>query len=380
MPFKRRHPTALMQDMYFSNRNGYVQLLRFALLLVTMTMAAANAAAVELESLYRVQVALDPEDPDARSNAYQTALNQVLVRVTGASDIAESAEFAEVFPVPARYVLQYRPGDDNTLWISLDGPAIETVLRQSGQTIWGKDRPLTLVWLAVDWGQGEREIVAADDPNRIAGASRSIDRNRLLRERVQATADRRGVPIAFPLLDAEDLENVSFSDIWGGFDQLLLQASSRYGASSVLVGRVRPAMIQRNRWSHYLGDQERQWSGEPEDAINLLADTLVAEFAIQSNAPAETVTLNISGVDSVVAYGSVQNVLQHLSQVESFTLHSVSGDRIRYTVMVRGGTDRLSRALELSGMLEPGTGIAVGIDPLLFPQFDTLDFQYRPQR
>jgi hypothetical protein len=54
----------------------------------------------------------------------------------------------------------------------------------------------------------------------VAGAARSIDRNRLLRERIQATASRRGVPVAFPLLDTEDLQNVSFTDIWGGFDDI----------------------------------------------------------------------------------------------------------------------------------------------------------------
>ncbi len=367
-----------MQNMTFRNHKGQAQLLRLALLLAIMLMAAAKAAAVELPSLYTVQVALDPDDPDARDNAYQTALNQVLLRVTGASEVAESPVFAEIFPNPARYVLQFRPGEDNTLWVSLDGPAIETALRQSGQTIWGRDRPLTLIWLAVDWGQGEREIVAADDPQRIAGASRSIDRNRLLRQRVQETADRRGLPIAFPLLDTQDLENVRFSDIWGGFDQFLLQASKRYGATSVLVGRVRPGMVQRNRWTHYLGNQQRQWSGEPEEAINLLADTLLAEFAIRGNTLPDTVTLNISGVDSIVAYGSVQNLLQNLSQIESFKVHSVAGDRIRYTVMVRGGTDRLTRSLELSGILEPIAGIAISIDPVQFPQFDILDYEYRP--
>ncbi|GMR17348.1 MAG: DUF2066 domain-containing protein [Gammaproteobacteria bacterium] len=350
------------------------------LLLAAMLILAVDAAALEMESLYTVRVALDPDDPEAREYAYQSALQQVLVRLTGVADADGSAQLAELFPNPQRYVLQFRPLADNALQVSLDGAAIESVLRQAGQTIWGRDRPLTLVWLAVDWGQGEREIVAAEDQARIAGASRSIDRNRLLRERLQEAADRRGLPIVFPLLDTEDLQNISFSDIWGGFDQRLLQAAGRYGAASVLVGRVRPGVGQRNRWSYYFGDLQRQWSGEPEQAIDLLADTLVAEFAVDSNMPPETVTLNISGVDSLPAYGEVQNLMEELGQVENFTLRSVTGDRVSYVVMVRGGAERLSRALELSGVLQPVTGIGSGIDPLQLPQFDILDFVYRPQR
>ena len=191
------------------------------------------ADALEMTSLYSVEVPFDPEDPD-RKNAYRTALDQVLIRITGTTAAAESPELAGLFPNPARYVAQYRSGPDNSVIVSLDGSAIEKVLRQSGATVWGSERPLTLMWLAVDWGQGEREIVAADDAQSLPGAARSIDRNRRLRERVDEVANLRGVPVVFPLLDTEDLESINFSDIWGGFDDRVLDASLRYGATSVL--------------------------------------------------------------------------------------------------------------------------------------------------
>ena len=69
------------------------------------------------------------------------------------------------------------PGEDNTLWVSFDGEAIERTLREAGQTVWGIDRPLTLVWLAVDWGRGEREVIAADDPERSRDQARSRKRS-----------------------------------------------------------------------------------------------------------------------------------------------------------------------------------------------------------
>jgi hypothetical protein len=92
----------------------------------------ATAAAVEMTALYTVQVPLDPNDPDSRRFAYQTALTEVLVRVTGTTAVVDSEEIAALFPNPAQYVLQYRPGPDNSLVVSLDGPAIEGVLRQTG--------------------------------------------------------------------------------------------------------------------------------------------------------------------------------------------------------------------------------------------------------
>ncbi len=219
--------------------------------------------------------------------------------------------------------------------------------------IWGSDRPLTLVWVAVDWGQGEREIVAADDPERRPGDARSIDRNRLLRERVTEIATHRGIPVLFPLLDIEDLENISFTDIWGGFDDLLLLASARYEAETVLVGRIRAGSPIMNRWTWYLGGERMSWTGETEEVMHLLADTLAARFKIDSRSPIETIRLTISGIDSINAFGKVQRYMENLRGVDQVMIESVAGDRIIYKIRIQGGIERLQRALDLTSMLEP---------------------------
>jgi len=327
-------------------------------------------------SLYSAQVTLDQEEADPRARAYEMALADVLLRVSG-SELSMDAEMLELlFPNPASYVVQFRPGADDTLWVSFDGDAIQNTLRQAGQTVWGSDRPLTLIWLAVDWGQGEREIIAADDPVRSRDEARSIDRNRLLRQRVLDIAERRGLPVAFPLLDTIDLQNLSFSDIWGGFDDALIAASERYEADTILVGRVRPASSQRNRWSFYFGGEERTWNGEPELVISQVADLLAAEFAISGTAVLETVDVTIAGIESMDAFGAVQNLLAEMTVIEQFSITEVNGDRIRFRVAAIGGADRLRRALRFSGLIEQNgfEGDRVGSDP--YEQ--TLEFFYSP--
>jgi len=309
--------------------------------------------AVEMDSLYTVAVTVDPGAADSRNIAFQRALAEVLVRVTGTTAMVESEQLATLFPNPGRYVSQFRPGPDNTLIISLDGPAIETVLRQSGASIWGSDRPLTLIWIAIDRGQGEREIVAEGDQERIANDPQLIDRNRLLRERILEIAAYRGIPVLFPLLDTEDLESISFSDIWGGFDDLLLQASLRYGADSVLVGRIRPDSEQDDRWTWYHDGGRANWYGEAEQIVPLMAESLAAHYALTGREPIDSIRLTIVGIDSVSAYGQVQRLMDNLRGVEEVLLRAVEGDRIIYDVRVQGGPERLQRTLELSDLLEP---------------------------
>ena len=355
---------------------GKPPLLKSLWTMLLLAIVISPVWAVEVTSLYTAQVLLDQEEDDPRARAYEMALADVLLRVSGSELSADSEMIELLFPNPASYVVQFRAGADDTLWVSFDGDAIENALRQAGKTIWGSDRPLTLIWLAVDWGQGEREIISADDPARSRDEARSIDRNRLLRQRVLDIAERRGLPVVFPLMDTMDLQSLSFSDIWGGFDEALIAASERYTANSVLVGRIRPASGQRNRWSYYFGGEERTWSGEPELVIGLVADLLAAEFAISGNARLETIDLTIAGIDSVEAYGAVQNLLSEMTLIQAFSIAEVEGDRIRYRVEALGGFDRLRRALRLNGLIEQNgfDGDRFGFDP--FEQ--SLEFFYNP--
>jgi hypothetical protein len=348
-----------------------------AVILLTSSLFAVSAArAVEVAALYTAQVALDQEESDPSAAAYDTALREVLLRISGAELSADPERVELLFPSPAAYVVQFRPGDDETLWVSFDGEAVESVLRQAGQTVWGRDRPETLIWLAVDWGQGDREIIAADDPQRRRDQARSIDRDRLLRQRILDMAERRGLPVLFPLLDTEDQQNVAFSDIWGGFDEPLLEASKRYGAHSILVGRIRPASSQRNRWNFYFGGEERSWDGEPEQVVGLVADLLADEFAVSGSAPLEYVDLNVSGIATVEAYGAMQSMLVDTSLIESFSINEVAGDRITYRVEARGGAERLRRALRFNGLIEQNgfDGDRFSLDSF----GSTLDFFYSP--
>ena len=314
--------------------------------------SALPVRAVDVPTLFTAEVLLDEEADNPREDAYRAALISVLTKVSGSELGANEVAIDEMFPVPAAYVTQFRPGEEDTLWVSFDGEAVERVLRASGQTVWGSDRPLTLVWLAVDWGQGEREIIAAGDSDGLTQEARSIDRNRLLRERVLDIAEKRGLPIAFPLLDTTDLQGVTFSDIWGGFDDRIIDASERYDANSILIGRVKPSSSQLNRWTYVFGNETRAWTGPAEAMVAQVADMLAAEFAVGGDSPLEMLALNVSGVQTVDAYGSLQEILSGVNLIESFKIFEVTGDVVSYQVEVRGGADRLRRALRFAGLLE----------------------------
>jgi len=72
--------------------------------------------------------------------------------------------------------------------------------------------------------------------------------------------------------------------------------------------------------------------------------------------------LTISGIDSVVAYGEVQRLMENLAAADKLVMELVDGDRITYEVQVQGGIERLQRALAQSRLLEPVELNDAGID------------------
>ena len=330
------------------------------ILLITLCLyfiSAPPSQAVDVGDLFSTEVLLDNKAKNPLNKAYKEALNVILQRISDSSLSSSQETVSKLFPIPSLFVNKFRPSIDDKLWVSFDGEAIKDVLHNAGYVVWDSDRPLTLIWLAVDWGQGEREIISDISTDLTAKQSRSIDQNRIIHKKISDIAKDRAIPIVFPLLDSIDMSNITFSDIWGGFDEQVISASDRYKVDSILIGRIRPDSNQKNRWSYFFEDKNWIWTDTPNEVISEIADILSAEFAIVGNAPLEEIILNFSGINTLSDFGLLKNLLSNISLIEDLKLLIVSGNKVKYQAKVRGGAIRLSRALKFTDQLEQ-----IGID------------------
>ena len=329
-----------------------------AMIVAVVLAAAAPARAAQVAELYTVRVPVDRSEPDWREQAYRRALSQVLVRVTGQRAAAGDPGLDALFEDPARLVQGYRRGADETLWVSFDGRAIAARLREAGRAVWGGERPVTLLWLAVDRGGGDRDLIAAEDepaPAALPGRSTrppddaDADPDRFLRQRVEDVARARGLPLVWPLLDAEDRGSVAFSDVWGGFEQPVLEASSRYGANSILLGRIDADGRQLPRWTWYFGGEQRQWRASIEDAVHRVADLMAGQLAAVGDERASSARLTVTGVEDLAAYAEVSRYLASVSVVRGLRLEELADNALTYRLELLGAPERLGRVLRLSG-------------------------------
>ena len=102
---------------------------------------------------------------------------------------------------------------------------IERMLADAQIPLWDSNRPSVLIWMALQDESGSRSLMTSDINNDII-------------EYIKDFADARGLPVLFPVLDFEDRRNLSEDLVWRLDEQAIRTASLRYGADSILTGRL----------------------------------------------------------------------------------------------------------------------------------------------
>jgi hypothetical protein len=358
----------------------------FRIFPILMVLACSSASAARVENLYAVEVGLPAGATTALEKAFDVALRQVLVKVTGRRSVGDDQTVVRAFGDTAALVQQYRIDSAGTVWVLFDRIAVKRMLDQLGQPVWGEERPATLVWLVMDAGTGKREFLAAgsnliDTTGRVdTGADDRIAANEAsVREILEASAHARGMPLMLPLVDSSELSSISVSDVWGGFTETLLDASTRYGADAVLVGRARVFSGERMdvRWTLLVEDQRYDWEGDVASGPDKLADFFAARLA-RAAGPQGQILLQVNGVDSLDAYGRLSAYLAALEVVDDFAVNRIAESEVLFSLSIRGDVDLLMRIIALQRVLqlveEP-----VGKGPGSFPGSggDTPDLHYQ---
>jgi hypothetical protein len=294
--------------------------------------------------------------------AFDAALGQVLVKLTGLPDGADPAKRKRLFPNPAALVQKYTVQPGNRLRVEFDPTAMRRALDSAGLPLWDVDRPLVIVWLAIDGGEDARFILpdgSAADPQ-LAG-----DTLVEFQQALQGVARERGLPLVLPLLDANDITRVTFADVRDEVREPILAASERYGAEAVLIGRSGSLDINAEsvRWTLIAGEEEASWEGTVASGPAEAAAVLSRELATYADAGGARRVV-VKGVSSFSQYGSLLGYLRSLPIVERASISRVDGQTVEFELEVRGDTERLRRTLDTSALLVAEGAPAAAANPV----------------
>lgn len=328
----------------------------------------------EVAGLYEAQVPVRGQERGERQVALGEALRQVLIKVSGRRHPETNEVVARGLRRASRLLLAYdyrrvetetnpllpltdRPASNLLLWARFDPGAVESLLIRAGLPVWGRARPVVLLWLAVEEG-GLRYLVDQDSPHRARLAAAEAAR-------------RRGLPLRLPASGADRAQGVQFMDVWADFGDVLLPASRSYGADRVLVGRLflDPSGKWVARWTLYGEGQPLAWRGQaaaPDEAVGAgideVADALAGQYAVQYHAATESqvIRMEVLDVASLAAYARVMRYLAALEPVIRVMPVRVEGDRLGLELYLRGDARALRQAIALGRVLKPVEPLPAG--------------------
>jgi hypothetical protein len=172
-----------------------------------------------------------------------------------------------------------------------------------------------------------------------------------------------GLPLLFPLMDMDELKQLSVNDVLSAYPDNLLAVSERYGAVSILAGRVvKTRDCWKTDWAFYFDQGIEQWTkscGTLNDAIltglqgvyNRLSNYYaVKPYAIEM----DVATLKISGILTMDDRARVIHYLKSLSMVKSVNWVSEDIGVALFKVGFEGNRADLEETIGLGRVLNPG--------------------------
>ncbi|MEW8051733.1 MAG: DUF2066 domain-containing protein [Candidatus Thiodiazotropha sp.] len=332
------------------------------LLVLAALVSVPSASAERVGELYEAEVPVNGQSAQARAVGIRSAFASVIVKVSGDRGLLNHPEIPGILKKASAYVQQYRyktletasseaapDSPDRLLWVRFDERAVNRLLRQSGVPVWGGTRPSILVWLGQE--QGPRRNLL------------SLERERQLRHYLNGVGKSRGLSFLWPLMDMEDRNAIRVSDLWGGFEENIRQASARYQPDVILVGRMtqQDTHSWRGEWLLYLPDKVNRWQTNADgkaalasEGLNQAVDALALRFAPQQAGQGETeIRIRVQGLSRLADFVLVKEYLQSLAMIEQLDLLSADTEKVNFKVRIHGSREALERGIQLGSVLEP---------------------------
>jgi len=326
--------------------------------------------AVEVNDLYLVKWSVAEQSKTALWKASLAGLKEVLIRKSGSQIILDSYEVQQAYRRVTSYLQQYeyaRQDATNSQYpyvISLyfEPRLIDGIIKDAKMPLWGSNRPVTILWIAVEENFQRRILSDTLGKTNIQNANTdgdSIHEN--LSQSIQTNAVRRGLPVISPLMDLEDELLVSISDIWGRFPSTILQASQRYSADSVLIGRIKKEGEQWTGDFTYINQPiQTSYQVFADDAQQViaqmtdkLAELLCSKYCvIEESGQKNQVLMNISGINNFKNFKEVEDYLNSLSGIKTVNVMNINQYNVLFELTLLGQIESVIEGIRLSQTLQ----------------------------
>lgn len=331
-------------------------------LLVFLTVFTSQLSfAVTVKGLYSSEVILPLISTEEKviEKAYKLALEEVLTKVSGDSDVV-----AQILPLAeksvAKWVQQRSIVDEQNL-IELDDAiysakkvvvnfypqSIDTFLFEQGAPVWGENRPSVLLWL-IEQKQFQRKVAGKQSPSIMLNA-------------IANSANQKGVPINVPLQDTVDRVSLTPSDLWGFFETPIITASQRYQKDAISVFKVTELaegyegvlmLLLPSEPAIRVDLQAEDESELANKATQVIAKIFSERYASTKNTGEITpVSIQVTNVANHEVLDKVQAYLANLGIIQNAYPAMINESTVQFTVLLNGDVTKMVNIINLDTVI-----------------------------
>ncbi|MEC6884158.1 DUF2066 domain-containing protein [Photobacterium piscicola] len=344
-------------------------MLRFALLFLAVLVLPVQAATVN--DLYQTQVTLIGNDQQADQAAREQGLANVLVKISGNTDVLDNVAIKTAITNSGHYISQFGYSQVNgqrAIDLSFDKHQIKQLLIKSKASIWKDQRPNILVWMVDSDGQ-QRNILWDQSTNGLVSDTKQA-------------ADSRGLPLTFPVGDMTDATAVNASDLWGDFIDPIASASAHYNADGLLLVKAQqqPDGNVSLNWQFYPQQPSKIATTETQPIsgttlgtlaqtstkmINQVTDYLAKKYAVVlGGAAGGNINIEVDNIHSTENFFALEKMLNGLTTVHSANAMRIKGNSVIFQLNLQGSEQAFHQEISHDDQIrQTQSGVAFAADP-----------------
>lgn len=324
----------------------------FILILALLTLVRPAWGTIA-SSQYEVQLPTQTQDEKEWHELCHKGLEQIFARTLDGHAVSHP-EIQKALKHADDFVEQYYYNDDEIV-IKFSAILVQEIAKKVGTPIVAKNRPTAniVLWLAVEEKNERRLVGVESDPQ--------------LQTYINQLATQKNMPLILPLMDLEDMAQVTVTDVWGQFPSVLTQASQRYNAQTMLIARLsrKENGEVEGQWQLVMGHDAPVWQtrgtnieenltqGISVTQEHLKAPTQPMQSGQSTREWGRPYFIAIDNIDSSDHFRQVAHYLKTLDGVADVRIQQIIGQSAVFeiTPMGREGRSAFEQALLLDGRL-----------------------------
>lgn len=334
-----------------------------------LMLAPLSCLAATSIDIYSGEIAVADQGAAERERALPLALAQVLQKISGlrsfddnplvlpALDRSHDILLTYYYRKSERELADSSIAEDLLLVAHFSEESVNEMARALQLPLWRPERQPLIVWLIIDDGVGRRVM-----PIEFAYARQSMEE----------VATRRGMPLEWPVPDAEGTYEVDEQILWGGYTEDLAAAD---GDGVMIAAARREGPVWGVRIN--LAYQGQDWTWRLEDLDLQAALDEGMQQGIDQIAALNTIAaadlgswqqeLTVRGLGGAADYRRCLNYLEGISVVDDVSVVATQPGAVTFRLALNALPRYLEQTIMSGGVLKPvdagGAWLLVGAEP-----------------